>query len=292
MYRKTLCVVLTSCLLAAGCSSAKELGKTLGDLVVVRAEIIKKFGEQGVNLRVNTFDKLTIISVTYINSPLNQKTTDDRSKRAQETAQIVTQHYPAIKNISQIWVQFVRATTRLVVFHWSETIEMYGFDNEARALRKPEIAPVVPSQPEVRYLANQDKTEISSSGIQLEGIPGKGLTFVTHFSVPGNLNKIRPKPPAEVSLDFASFSEKPKFPNFTTIVFLSDDKIVYQTEDQFSTSKIGSASYSEFLYLKIPTAAFLKITSGSTVKLRLNQHEYTLTESQLMQMKRMSDYLR
>ena len=290
MYRYSLCIVLTGCLLASGCSTAKELDKTLGDLAAVRAEIMKKFGEKDVNVHVNTFQNQTSISVTYVNSPLNQKTTEDRSKRAQETAQIVTQHYPSIKNVSQIVVGFARVTTRMFVFHWSEIIDIHGFDNEARALREPDVAPVDPSQPEVRYSASQNKTEISSSGIQLEGTAGKGLTFVTHFSVAGNVNEITPKPPAEVSMDFASFSEKPKFPNLTKIVFLSDNKNVYQTEGQFSTSRIANDQYNEFLYLNVPTAVFLKISSGSKVQIKLNKYEYTLTESQLLQIQRMADY--
>ena len=292
MYRYSLCVVLTSCLLAYGCSTAKDLGKTLGDLTTVRAELIKKFGEQDVNVRVNTFQNRTGISVIYVNSPLNQKTTEERAKRAQETAEIVRQHYPSIKNVSEILVGFMRATTRLVIFHWSEMLETHVFDNEARALRDPGNAPLDPSQPVVRYLAPQNKTDISSSGIQLEGTPEKGVTLVPHFSVAGNVNKITPKPPDEVALDFAAFSEKPKFPNLTKLVFLSDNKIVYRTEGQFSTSKITEDMYSEFLYLKVPTAAFLKITSGSTVTIKLNEQEYTLTESQVLQMQRMSDYLR
>ena len=292
MYRYLLCVVLTCCLLASGCRTAKDLGKTLGDLTTVRAELIKKFGEQDVNVRVNTFQNQTSISVIYVNSPLNQKTTDERAKRAQETAEIVRQHYPSIKNVSEIWVGFMRATTRLVIFHWSEMLETYGFDNEARALREPGSAPLDPSQPVVRYLASQNKTDISSSGIQLEGTAEKGVILVPHFSVAGNVNRITPKPPDEVALDFAAFSEKPKFPNLTKLVFLSDNKIVYRTEGQFSTSKITDDMYSEFLYLKVPTAVFLKITSGSTVKIKLNENEYTLTESQVLQIQRMSDYLR
>ena len=114
---------------------------------------------------------------------------------------------------------------------------------------------------------------------------------VPHFSVTGDVNKIRPKPPNEVSLDFAAFSDKPKFPNITKIVFLGDNQ-VYVTEGQFSTSKLPDDTYSEFLYLKVPTAAFLKITSGNTLKIKLNEQEYALTESQLLQIKRMSDYLK
>lgn len=295
LYRHVLWLVLTSSLLVCGCSTAKDLGKTLGELTVVRTELINKFAEQDVNLHVNTFQNRKSISVMYVNSPLNQKTTEERAKRAQETAEIVRQHYPSIKNVSEIWVGFMRVTTRLVVFHWSEMIEVRGFDNEGRALRDPGVAPldpVDPGLPMVRYLASQNKTDILGHNIQLEGTPEKGLTVVPHFSVTGDINKTRPRPPKEVSLDFAAFSNAPKFPNITKIVFLVDDKVVYVTEGQFSTSKIAGGMYSEFLYLKVPTAVFLKITSGNRVKIRLSEHEYTLTESQILQIQRMSDYLR
>jgi hypothetical protein len=292
MYKYSICIVLTSCLLACGCSTAKEFGKSLGDLATVRAELIKKYGEQDVNLRINTFENRTAIFVTYVNSPLNQKSTEERAQRAQETAVIVKQHYPSIKKVSEIWVGFMRATSRLVIFHWSEMLEVYGFDNEARALRHPSSASLDPSQPEVRYSASQNKTEISSSGIQLEGTTEKGVILVAHFSVAGDVNKSTPKPPEEVLLDFAAFSDKPKFPNVTNMVFLSDNKIVYRTEGQFSTSKIAGETYCEFLYLKVPTAVFREISSGSTVTIKLNKHEYKLTESQHLQIQRMSDYLR
>ena len=292
MYKYFICIVLTSCLLVYGCGTAKELGKTLGHLAAVRAELIKKYGEQDVNLRVNTFQNRTIISVVYVNSPLNQKSAEERAKRAQETAEIVKQHYPSIKNVGEIWVGFMRATTRLVIFHSSEMLEAYRFDNEARALRDRGIAPLDPGQPEVRYSASQNKTEISSSSIQLEGTTERGVILVSHFSVAGNIHKITPKPPDEVLLDFAAFSEKPKFPNITKLVFLSDDKIVYQTEGQFSTSKIAGETYCEFLYLKVPTAVFREISSGSTATIKLNKQEYKLTESQHLQIQRMSDYLK
>lgn len=291
-YRYSLCALLTCCLLASGCSAAKEVGKTLGDLATVRAELIKKFGEDGANLRVNESPNRTSISVLYVNSPLNQKTTEERAKRAQQTAEIVRQHYPSIKNISEIWVVFTRVTTRLVILHWSEMVDAHGFDNEARALRVPGIAPSDPSQPMVRYSASQNKTDISSSVIQLEGTAEKGVIVVAHFSVPGDANKITPKPAEDVGLDFAAYSEKPKFPNLTKIVFLSGNKVVYLTEGQFSTSKIADDMYSEFLYLKVPAAAFRKISASSILKIKLGEHEYTLTESQVLQMQRMSDYLK
>jgi len=292
LHKHALWLLLMSSLLACGCSTAKDLGKTLGELATVRAELIKKFGEQDVNVRANTFQNQTNISVVYVNSPLNQKTAEERAKRAQETAEIVRQYYPPIKNVSEIWVGFMRSTTRMVVFHWNEMLDVRGFDNEAHALRDPDPAPLEPNQPVVRYLASQNKTDISIDGIQLEGTPEKGVTVVPHFSVAGDANKTKPKPPDEVLLDFAAFSERPKFPNLTKIVFVSDNEIVYQTEGQFSTSKIADDMYSEFLYLKMPPAVFLKIGSGKTLKIRLNKHEYTLTESQILQIQQMSAYVR
>src|SRR4051794_19803363 len=95
LNRYPLWLVLMTCLLACGCSAGKELGKTLGDLANVRSELMKKFDEKDVNLRVNTFENRTSISVIYVNSPLNEKTPGERAKRAQETAEIVKQHYPA-----------------------------------------------------------------------------------------------------------------------------------------------------------------------------------------------------
>jgi len=87
-YRPALWLLLTVSLLVCGCNTAKDLGKTLSDLAAVRAELIKKFGEQDVNLHANTSRSLTSISVVYFNSPLNQKTTEERAKRAQETAEL------------------------------------------------------------------------------------------------------------------------------------------------------------------------------------------------------------
>jgi len=290
VYRFSLWLLLASCLLASGCSAAKDLGKTLSDLQVVRAELMKKFGEEDVGVRINTFQHRTSISVTYINSALNQKTSEERGKRAQETAEIVRQLYPQIKDVSEIWVGFMRVTTHLVFFNYSEMIETRGFDVNARALVNPG-APVDPTQPEIRYLASENKTEISSSGIRLEGTAENGVLLVSHFTVTGNVNRTTPLPPKEVDLDFAAFSAQPRFPNTTKLVFSSDNKIVYVTEGQFTTSKTGD-NYTEVLYLKVPTAAFVKISSGTTIRIKLNEQEYTLTGGEVLQIQRMSDYLR
>lgn len=288
--RSSLSIILASCLLASGCNAAKQLQKSLGELEIVRTELISKFGEQNVDIRLNNFQNLTSIAVVYTNSPLNQKSGEERAKRAQATAGIVRQLYPSIKNVSQIWIMFTRVTTRLVIFNYSEMLDSHGFDNQARALAG--AAALDSSQPGVYYRASQNQTDIAGGNIQLEGTPDMGVTMIPHFSVVGDVNKITPKPPDKVALDFAAFSEKPRFPNITTLGFYADEKIVYHTEVQFSTSKVSENLYSEFLYLEVSTAVFLKIASGSVIKIRLNEREYTLTETQNLKIQRMADYLR
>jgi len=289
----TLFLIVTL-VVAVGCTTAKDLSKALTDIGHVRAEIIKRFGENDVNLNVNTFQGQTSISVHFINSPLNAKSAEERTKRAQETAELVKQYYPSIKTVSAIWVAFARVTSRFVVFHWTEVLDVHGYDNEARPLSDRGNAPVSidPSKPTVRYSANLNSTDISSTGIQLEGSPENGVAMVPHFSVAGDVNRVTPRPPNVVSIDFASYSAQPRFPNTTKIVFITDNKISYQTEGTFSPSQLADGTFSEFLTLKIPAAAFVKITDGTTVKVKLETHEYRLSEIQLLQIQRMSDYLK
>src|SRR5881409_3003756 len=111
MRRYASLLLVLICLWTNGCSGAKELGKTLGALTQVRAEIIKRFGEEDVNVRVNTFQGHTTLSVTFINSSLNGTNFAERAKRAQETAEIVKLKYGPIKTVNEIWVGFMRVTT-------------------------------------------------------------------------------------------------------------------------------------------------------------------------------------
>jgi len=294
--RSARLLLVVICVFAIGCGAVKDLNKTLGELTEVRNEIIKKFGDENVDVRANTFQNRTNISVTFVNSPLNEKNAEERWQRAQQTAEIVKQHYKQIKAVSQIWVGFMRVKTRFLIFHWSEAFDIRGFDNEARALREfvdeSGPSPSDPSQPVISYSAKQNRTDISTTGIQLEGTPENGVTLVPHFSLVGNVNRVTPQPPNEVSLDFAAYSDKPRFPDVTRIVFITDNKISYQTEGQFSTSKLTDGVFSEFLYLKVPASAFLEITSGKTVRIKLEKREYLLTEVQVLLMQRMSDYLK
>ena len=278
-----------------GCKAAKNISQSLEAVMQVRAAIIKQFGEQDVNVNINHFNDTSNISVVFVNSQLNVKSPEERLNRAKETAEIVKRNYAAIKSVDHITVVFSRVTTRFVVFHWGETVDVFGFDNEARLLFNPrtelERPSIDPAEPAINYNAYQNRTDISVKTIQLEGIPENGVTCLPHFSVVGNIERGAGQA-SEVSIDFASFGEKPRFPNLTKIVFETEGKVVYQATEQFSTSKLADGMFSEFLYLKVSPAAFKRIASSKDVTMRLGTKEYKLNDDQVVSLQRMSTYLK
>ena len=294
--RHRLVLVVLVCLLLGGCSSMKDMGRTLGNLSAVQTELIKKFGDKNVQIRVNTFRGQTDLIVTFINSPLNDKGREEHFKRAEESAFLVKSHYADIKSIHVIVVQFAAVKTALVIFNSTQMLDAFVFDNQGRPLEQPstfsEPTSIDPSAPLTRYIPTENRTDISSQGILLEGTPEKGLTMVPHFSVAGNVNGRTPQPPSEVSMDFASFAEEQKFPNVTRVSFRTNGKVSYQTEGQFTTSKLSDGLYSEYLYLKIPTKAFINITSGDQISIKLQDHTYELDNRCVLQIQRMADYLK
>jgi hypothetical protein len=281
------------CLIASSCDQAKQVGKTLGSLAQVRGEIIKKFGEDGVDVRVNSAGSYTTISITFINSALNNKPDAEREKRAQETAEIVKTTYSDIKSVKQILVSFMRAQTKFLVFHWNVVFDFHAFDNEAKPLdNRPGVEPIEHLRPSVVYSPTKNQTDVSVGGLQLEGVAGNGLTMLPRLTLPGDTSKATPRAPANVTLDFASFAEKQSFPGVTKIELIGDDKIVFQTEGQFSTSRSNDGLVSEFLYLTIPYSKFQKLVASKEFSLKLGEKKYDLTDEQLQAVRSMTTYVK
>ena len=284
-HRKLLAAILISLLFASGC---KQVVKTMGELQVVHNELAKKFGEN-VHVRINEA-AYSVLSVTFINSVLNDKGAQDRQKRAEETAQIVKANYARIKSVKQIWVTFVRQQTRFVVFNSFEGLDGYGFDNEGRLLstaKKNLPSATARPQTSYRYLESSNESDISAEGLQLEGEPGadKGLVVLPHFTLPGRVGVGKRKPPKEVSFDFASYSDKTEFEQTTPIVFTADNEPVFKTNATFSGTN------TQFCYVKVPYSTFRRMIAGKSLIIKMGAKEYSLTPRQRIALQQMTQYV-
>lgn len=254
--------------------------------MTVQEALTKKFGDE-VNVNVREAEGALVLSVTFINSALNQKTPADRAKRAQDAAQIVKTNYKRISAVRAIWVGFMRRRTRYLVFHHAEILEFYGFDNDARPMEQPDsnssgYAP----QTTANYLSDSDESDVFAQGILLEGKPGGlGITLLPHFKARGDFSAGKTKPPREVSIDIASYAEKPRFDDTVPIVFIVDGKPVVQTKGEFTGNN------AQFCYLKFTYPEFRRMIAGNNLTVKMGAREFKLTPKQFEAMKEMSDYV-
>jgi predicted small secreted protein len=286
-------IVVVVCLTLSSCNTAKNVAQSLKEMAAIRAAVMKHFGETDVAVNINYFNNKSNISVVFLNSALNAKTAEERFQRSTATAELVKQNYADIKSVEYIMVVFSRVTTRFVVFHWSEAVDFYTFDNEGRVVGPKESEQPAPEPIElsVNYYANQNRTNISTGTITLQGIPENGVSFYPHISVAGKVEKGAPLA-SDVTFNFSSFGEKPRFPDLTKIAFISDGKVVYESSEQFSTSKLADGTFSEFLFLRVSAGTYRRITAGKELTVRLGEKEYRLDEEHVALLQKMSPYLK
>lgn len=284
--------VLLLCLLATGCV---KLAKSLVNVSRLQAAIIREFGEK--NVRVNLNDT-TDLNIGFINSPLNAGSMEERAKRASQTAVFVASHYPSIAEIEVIWVSFMKEKARLIVMNDVEVVDVFGFNGDGIPFASPTgPAPSAANDsllPTAVYSPASDQTEITITGMQLQGNTNQGLSVSLRCRVAGDVTGVRrsSSPPQSVSFDFGSYSEKSLFPGAPKIKFVADRKVVFETSEQFSTSKNPDGLFSEFLNLQVPYSAFRRLTAGKKLTFVLGDYEYNLTDEQAEAMRLMTEYVK
>jgi hypothetical protein len=286
---------LLSFLIVFVCFSAVSCGKqlaALSDLSQLHSALVEQYGETGVNVNLESGN---ILSVTFINSRLNDQAPGQRASRAQETAVFVKQHYSSVASLDEIWVGFMRQKTRFLVVTYTEPLEYFTFDREAHPLEKTEPGVDMdyePVRPTVVYSPVRDETDISISRLQLEGNLENGIALAPHFIVAGDATSGKlSKPPEFVGLDFASYSDISMFPGETQIIFKADGKTVFETKSSFSTSKSGD-KFSEFLLLQVPYGVFRKMVGSESITLIIGDREFRLTAAQVQGLRAMTEYVR
>jgi hypothetical protein len=273
--------------------SCKQVVQSLSDIAKLHAAIVKEYGEKDVFVNLHNG---TSLAITFINSPLNAKDTEERAKRAQQTALFVRQHFPSINQIHGIWVAFVRQETRFIVIHYATSLDVFAFDKDAQPLRPPREHPAsdnsdTGSRPYANYSPTLKQTEVKVRSLQLEGDLNYGLLVIPHYTVPGDVTGVKSSVlPRSVVFDFASYSEKSLFPGEPRITFLTDGKVVFDTAAQFSTSKGSDEKFFESLALEIPYAKFRRMIAGKNLILRIGDREYQFTDEQLQALQALNEY--
>jgi hypothetical protein len=280
-----------SSLIASGCS--KQWAKSLMQLSQLRAAIAREYGEPSVEVRLIKRS----LFIWFVNSPLNTESHEDRQERAEKTALFASQHYPAITEVADMLVGFIKVETRFVFVPHSSSVDFFRFNAQAQLLPwAPQPSQIGESRARATavYASQLDQTEVSIALMQLEGDTDNGLALSPHFSVRGDVTGVRRSvaAPRSVSFDFSSYSEKSMFPGEPQIVFLADGKIVFETAAQFSTSKSLEGKFSEFLLLPVPYTAFRRLAAAKSVRLRIGDREYELTEEQVEALREMTAYVR
>ncbi len=263
--RKTLLTsVLCASLLASACSSG--LIKSLRDLARLRQQLIDKYHEQDLNVNIQNSRYLSIV---FINSPLNQQAPAVRAKRAQETARFVVSHYPAIREIRNIWIHFAVYETRLIIFHYSRNVEAFAFDNTGAETYPGPNGKADDRTPVARFNAARNETDVSITRLQLEGDLNHGIAMVPHFTVAGNVQ---------------DSNSKLGVPSLAVPTFAGDALLL---TPQDSGSEGNTA---QFLEAQIPMPQFAKMGSSREVKIKLGSRAFELSPEDINALRAMSDY--
>lgn len=280
--------MLVSSLTAGGC--LKQFAKTVGEMQTLRVVLMKKFGEE-IFVNINDAAERVTLNVTFINSALNDKAPEERARRAQEVANVVKTSYARANNLQAIWVFFVRQKTNMLVFHYTQTVDYFGFDKTAARLGRPPRETGISNygvelKTTATYIDSSNETDVSANGIQLAGVPGEnGLTVLPHYRFAGNVYTTNRRPPREVSFDFASYSNRTEFPQTTPITFFADGKQVLQKDGKFTGTK------TQFCYLAVPYPAFRKMIDGRQLTIKLGDKEYPLNRGQFAVLQQMGAYV-
>src|SRR5689334_11225825 len=286
--RIILAVLVTSSLLTTACF--REVAKSLTEVRKVYEALDKEFGEP-VFVNVNEGSNHLALNVSFINSALNSRSRDERAARAQRAAEIVKQTYTRINNLDAIWVGFIRQETHYVIFHRSDMIDYFSFYKDgrrimSRAERSGVTGSGVQLEVTATYSSTSDVSDVSASGIQLEGQPGGlGVTVLPHFTVPGDVRTEKIPPPKTVTFDFASYAEKPRFRQTEPITLLADEEPVLQLGGQFN----GKGA--QFCLLPVPYAAFRKMIAAHELTIKVGGKDEPLKPSEFAMIQRMGEYV-
>lgn len=290
LLSQRLTLIFTSLALFISVYSCTNVINSLGELGQLRKDLIKEFHEAEITIGI---DHSTVLTVSFINSPLNEAASEARFKRAQETAIFIKRRYAGINGIDHMLIRFMRHETRNFVDYAGE-VDSFVFGKNAVLIGAP------PGTDPQSYLGDEKDVSVSynaarnesevRAGMQLEGDMEKGLAVSLHFKVRGDATTAGQAIgiPASVVFNFSSFAPAKVFKNDPPLKIVADGATLFSDKaHNLSTAAEGG---NEFLVQAIPLDQFLKLAEGRTVVIGLGTKEYLLSARQLRSLREMAEY--
>ena len=206
MKKVFIALVLFAACLSNACSNG--FVKRMTEAAKLRQDLMDKYQEKEVNVNLPSPAFLTI---SFVDSALNQEDAGKRAARAQEAAKFVAKNFPSIAKIQTIWIMFVATERRWIVFHYHRSLNEYSFNNRGELIATIRMnTSDDPLSPIVRFNPTSNETDISVTRVQLEGDLNHGIALVPHFTASGNAGDPNAKviAPAFVVFDFASYADR------------------------------------------------------------------------------------
>ena len=290
---KTLFVGLVICAACLSHACSSGFVKRLSETAKLRQDLMDKYQEKEVNVNLQNSVYLTI---TFVNSPLNQEDPGKRAARAQEVAKFAVKTFPSIGKIKNIWIGFVGLETHWIVFHSRRSLGQFIFNNRGELLNLSngmnfEENPLTPI---VRFNPASNETDISLTRVQLEGDLNHGIALVPHFTAGGNARDPNGdvKAPAFVVFDFASYADQKIFSSDSDLEIVCDGKTNFTGKAHLllpnSVSEGGNA---QFLTAQIPFEQFAKMGDARSLKVKLNARQFDLSPEAIAALRRMAAYV-
>src|SRR6185437_10858281 len=297
---KIIHLLVLSALISAGCSS--NLVKSLSALNALQQHLTQKYGDQvTVNLQNSRY-----LSIVFVNSPLNHDDESKRLERAHDAAQFVALNYEEIKSVEQVWIAFMASETRMIIFHYNQVIDSFGFDRNGASLAAATTRNGVASYdeskrendaraPQAVYNPRTNQTDISVTRIQLEGTVNRGLALVPHFTVEGDARTLGTaiQPPEYVVLDFASYSEKPIFDGNPTLEIYCDDRLALKGFAQLLSGQQSGIdeTIGQFASTRVPFRLLQRMAKSNRVTIVVAAKRFQLLPDDVVALARIAAYV-
>jgi len=290
---KTVFITLVLCAacLANACSSG--FVKRLTEAAKLRQDLMDKYQEKEVNVNLQSSVFLTI---SFVDSALNQEDAGKRAVRAQEVAKFVVKNFPSIARIKTIWIMFVATERSWIVFHYHRSLNEYAFNNRGEIIATNATnGSDDPLSPIVRFNPTSNETDISLTRIQLGGDLNHGIALVPYFTARGNARDPNGKvaAPAFVVFDFASYGDRKIFSSDSHLEIVCDGTTEFSGKAHLlSPQNSGSeGNNAQFLTAQIPFAQFAKMGEASNLKVKLDATQFDVSPEAIAALRRMAAHV-